>query len=333
MFLIFPLFLTIATARDFSISGFSSGAFLSSQVQFAYSEEVISAGLVGGGLYYCALGTVVGAQTYCSIDPDGFNVQKVYDYIEAQEEEGTIDSTSYLKDSSVFLFSGTKDDVVLPEVVKMAYEVYKNYMDEDQIVTKFDLNIGHTWSTDGLGGSCDASVGDCNYDVAEKILTLAYGELDPKVDMIESNLKTFNQEDYLDSLTQAGMAETGYVYVPTNCIQDASDCEVHISLHGCSMNYGIIGDRFFKYTGLNEWAEANDIIVIYPQTAKDGPSEDDERGCWDMWGYTGADYALKSGVQTKAIYSMAQDPPGTEGDDDSQVTLLFSIWLALLITI
>lgn len=52
-----------------------------------------------------------------------------------------------------------------------------------------------------------------------------------------------------------------------------------------------------------------------------------------MWGYTGEDYALKSGMQPKAIYSMAQDPPGTEGDDDSQATLLLTVWLALFIII
>jgi hypothetical protein len=54
-----------------------------------------------------------------------------------------------------------------------------------------------------------------------------------------------------------------------------------------------------------------------------------------MWGYTGADFALKSGKQMKAIYSMAQDPPKYEedDDDDGQVTLLFSIWLVALIAI
>lgn len=332
MLAVFLLFLSTAMARDFSISGFSSGAFMSAQMHFAYSEEVISAGLVGGGLYYCALGTTAGIG-YCTLNPDGIDEDKIYDYIEAQEEAGTIDSTTNLKESSVLIFSGPKDDVVLPGVLRMAHEVYKKYVDQDQIVTKFNLDVGHTWPTDGLGGSCETVVGDCNYDVAEKILTLAYGELNPKVDMIESNLRTFNQGDYLDSLTEAGMDDTGYVYVPTNCYQGVSDCKVHISLHGCQMNYGYIGDLFVKYTGLNEWAEANDIIVIYPQTARDGPSEDDETGCWDMWGYTGEDYALKSGVQMKALYSMAQDPPGTEEDDDSQATLLFSIWLVLLITI
>jgi len=99
------------------------------------------------------------------------------------------------------------------------------------------------------------------------------------------------------------------------------------------MNYDYIDDLFVRYTGLNEWAEANDIIVIYPQTAKIGPNGVDVEGCWDVWGYTGEDYVLKSGAQTKAIYNIAQDLADTYEDDDSQVTLFFTIWLALLIAI
>jgi poly(3-hydroxybutyrate) depolymerase len=320
---------SIAMARDFSISGFSSGGFMTAQMHFAYSKEVIAAGVVAGGPYYCSLGspeTVV----YCADAPDKVDLKQILAYIQAQDEAGTIDPTSNLKDSPVYIFSGLRDTIVVPGVVQLGYEVYKNYVDLDKIVTKFDLDAAHIWPTDGIGGSCqEDGIGDCKYDAAEQFLSLAYGELNPKVKMVESHIQKFHQGDYADSLTEAGMGKYGYAYVPKSCQKDTSSCRIHISLHGCNNNYDMVGDLFVKNTGVNEWAESNNIVVIYPQTAIDGPSDYDELGCWDMLGYTGADFALKSGKQMKAIYSMAQDPPKYEedDDDDGQVTLLFSTFL------
>jgi poly(3-hydroxybutyrate) depolymerase len=329
------LVVSIVVARDFSISGFSSGAFMTAQMHFAYSKEVIAAGVVAGGPYYCNLGSGENL-LYCTVDPDKIDLKQILAYIQSQDEAGTIDPTSNLKDSPVYIFSGLRDTVVVPDVVKLGYEVYKNYVDQDKIVTKFDIDAAHTWPTDGIGGPCEQDgIMDCKYDAAEQFLSLAYGELNPKVKMVESHIQKFYQGDYVDSLTEAGMGKYGFAYVPKSCQEDTSSCRIHISLHGCSNNYDMVGDLFVKNTGVNEWAESNNIVVIYPQTARNGPSENEEGGCWDFWGYTGSDYALKSGKQMKAIYSMVQDPPKyeEEDDDDSQATLLICIWLVALITI
>ena len=149
--------------------------------------------------------------------------------------------------------------------------------------------------------------------------------------MVDSNLQKFDQGDYADSLFEANMAEIGFVYVPESCQKDASSCRIHIALHGCNDNYDTDGDLYTKHMGFNEWAESNNIVVIYPQTAN---GLDDE-GCWDFWGYTGSDYLLKSGKQMRAIYSMSQDPPkyDEDDDDDSQASLLICLWLVALIAI
>ena len=49
-------------------------------------------------------------------------------------------------------------------------------------------------------------------------------------------------------------------------------------------------------------AEANGVIVLYPQTTKTvlNPNR-----CWDWWGYTGTDYASKLGVQIMTVKAMA----------------------------
>jgi hypothetical protein len=57
---------------------------------------------------------------------------------------------------------------------------------------------------------------------------------------------------------------------------------------------------FIQKSGINEWADGNNIIVLYPQTiASIVPANPD--GCWDWWGYTGPNYALKSAPQMMAV--------------------------------
>jgi hypothetical protein len=53
---------------------------------------------------------------------------------------------------------------------------------------------------------------------------------------------------------------------------------------------------------LNEYADTNHILVIYPQAvgSRAGTSYN-PYGCWDWWGYTGTNYAIKAGVQPSMI--------------------------------
>jgi poly(3-hydroxybutyrate) depolymerase len=81
------------------------------------------------------------------------------------------------------------------------------------------------------------------------------------------------------------MAETGYVYVPDACARQAP-CRVHIALHGCKQYAGLIADHYVRHAGYNEWADANNIIVLYPQTIAGNPLLDpgtpfNPNGCWD----------------------------------------------------
>lgn len=49
-----------------------------------------------------------------------------------------------------------------------------------------------------------------------------------------------------------------------------------------------IGDVFAKHAGYNEVAEANNIIILYPQTALFPPYN--PNGCYDWWGVTSIGY-------------------------------------------
>ena len=72
------------------------------------------------------------------------------------------------------------------------------------------------------------------------------------------------------------------------------------------------GNRYFTTTGYNEIADANDIIVLYPQAqGRDDGHTQNPDGCWDWWGYTSQsakkpDYYSKNAIQIQAIYRMLQ---------------------------
>jgi len=102
---------------------------------------------------------------------------------------------------------------------------------------------------------------NCNYDQSLDILTWIYGTLKPATTQVSTNLLRFDQGKFTASGDSLG--DVGYVYVPTSC-QQGTQCRVHIAFHGCKMTLADIGTEFVTNTGLNEIAEANNFIVLYP---------------------------------------------------------------------
>jgi poly(3-hydroxybutyrate) depolymerase len=109
------------------------------------------------------------------------------------------------------------------------------------------------------------------------------------------------------------MADTGYVYVPARCARGAVPpraCHLHVAFHACEQNDELVGDDFYWDGGYNRWAEANDIVVLYPQTVRwialsaPGEGAGNPAGCWDWWGYTGPAYDTRNGKQMTVIRAM-----------------------------
>jgi len=48
---------------------------------------------------------------------------------------------------------------------------------------------------------------------------------------------------------------------------------------------GVIDDIYVKKTGYLEVAEANDIIVVFPQAIAISEGQVNPGGCWDTWGF------------------------------------------------
>ena len=114
-------------------------------------------------------------------------------------------------------------------------------------------------------------------------------------------LQTFDQDEFVaGNATAWGMAREAYAYVPADCAE-GERCRVHVAFHGCLQYAGNIGDAFYRHAGYNPWADANRIIVLYPEAHS---TFSNQNACWDWWGYDDPNYATKSGRQMAAVRGM-----------------------------
>jgi poly(3-hydroxybutyrate) depolymerase len=66
-----------------------------------------------------------------------------------------------------------------------------------------------------------------------------------------------------------------------------------------------------REAGYNAWADANHLVILYPQTtqwlrplADPAGFTANPKGCWDWWGYSGSAYLTRDGKQMKAVRAM-----------------------------
>src|SRR5262249_55292904 len=120
-----------------------------------------------------------------------------------------------------------------------------------------------------------------------------------------------DQTEFVDGAASHGLDGAGYVYVPDRCAAGAR-CRLHVVFHGCTQNAAAIGTRFVENTGYLRWADANDLLVLFPQTVVDpvdrfpwpSAAGANVEACWDWVGYYGSDFDRRSGVQMAAIARM-----------------------------
>lgn len=288
--------------RRVTVSGISSGGYAAVQTHIALSNTVSGAGIIAGGPYHCAEGSIVHALGRC-ISGEGLDVAHLVESTSAAALEGTIDPVESLADDRVWLFHGKLDPVVNVAVMQGLREFYAAFLPDDEIASVEDIAATHGWPTLGEGISCGEMGADfinaCDYDAAGEMLQQLYGPLNPRTAALEANLQILDQTPiYQDG---SGFAETGYAYLPEYCAGDTAKCRLHIAFHGCRQGKEFVDDRFARMAGLNEWAESNRIIVLYPQVEK---SPFNPQGCWDWWGYTGPDYDRRHGKQIEGIAAL-----------------------------
>ncbi|MCW7537224.1 hypothetical protein OOT46_05085 [Aquabacterium sp. A7-Y] len=288
-------------ASQVGVSGLSSGGYMAVQLHVAYSSTFKrGAGVVAGGPFYCAEGTVLNATGRCMTHSGGIPLSNLVTTTRNWAASGQIDPLENLSGSKVYMFSGLLDSAVRTAVMNDLLTYYKNFVPAANIVYRKDINAEHAFVTEDYGNDCATKaapyISDCNFDLAGQILNHLHGPLNPRNSgQLTGRLIEFDQTAFVNG---HAMANTGWAYVPQSCAA-GTRCKLHVVLHGCLQNTATVGQQYVQNTGYNRWADTNNMVLIYPQTSILATN-----GCWDWWGYDSPDYAKKSGPQMRAIKAM-----------------------------
>lgn len=307
-----------------TVSGLSSGGFMAAQFAVAYSATVAGAGIIAGGPYFCSgqpghfpyIPYLTNALTTC-MNPGESQVAPpvASELLRAANDfarASLIDDTANLKRQRVYLFSGTKDRTVTRPVVEQVSQFYQLAgTPAAQIRFVDNVGAGHAILTDSNADKpCAVTespfINDCDYVQARDILQHLYPDLQPSSGTLTGKVIAFNQRSFIQN-SYSSMNNTGYAYIPKAC--DSESCRVHVVFHGCLQTTQAIGNRFYTSTGYNQVADANKIIVLYPQAEPSPISPYNPKGCWDFWGYTSVNpidpaFYRKSGTQMQAVKGM-----------------------------
>ncbi|MEX0172120.1 fibronectin type III domain-containing protein [Streptomyces sp. LMG1-1-1.1] len=290
------------------VSGLSSGGFMANQMHVAYSDVFKGAGIFSAGPYDCAQNNLNTALYGCM---DTFMARKTPAQLEQLTRDraaaGKVDPVANLAGDKVWLFHGTNDSTVKAPVNDDLATYYRDFGAD--VVYDNTSSSGHAWVSPLGPNSCSSTdspyINNCGGDPVKDMLTHLFGSVAPaSAAALTGKLVTFDQSTYAPggSPSAISMGNEGFAYVPKSCEGGAS-CKLMVTLHGCYQYYGLVGNALMDKGYLNEYADTNNMIVLYPQaTTMTG----NPRGCWDWWGYKSADYAQKSGPQMTAVMNMAK---------------------------
>ena len=327
-----------------SVSGLSSGAFMTVQLHLAHSSSFMGAGVIAGGPFRCAESYRAAAflaedayvqnALYICMNPlvpqTGPNAERLAEVARETADANEIDPIEHLADHRVYIFTGSKDEVVYSDVVQRTRRFYELLgVRPDRIAYHDHVPAGHSIITDNpedspLGANEPPYINHGGFMQSHDILRHIYGALEPPSERLSGRLFRFDQTEFFGGEPRASMSEFGYAYVP-RAVEDGASAHVHIALHGCKQGYNYVnyvngrpdirnvppyGNRYVTTTGYNHIADSNHIIVLYPQAqgTDDGATQNPD-GCWDWWGYTSPDpqqpdYYSRSAIQIRAIHGM-----------------------------
>jgi hypothetical protein len=327
-----------------SVSGLSSGAFMTVQLHLAHSASFSGVGVIAGGPFRCAESyqdaaamaedAYVQGALYICMNPlspqSGPNAKHLAQVARETAKAKEIDAIEHLKNNRIYIFTGSEDSVVYSSVVQKTKEFYELLgVAPEHIQYVSDVPAGHSIITDNAEDSPLSSnrppyINQGGFMQSHDILRHIYGPLKPPSERLSGSLIRFDQTEFFGGQSRASMSHFGYAYVP-RAVQEGAPARVHIALHGCKQGYNYVnyvngrpdlqncppyGNRYITTTGYNHLADSNDIVVLYPQAQgiDDGATQNPD-GCWDWWGYTSAhprkpDYYSRNAIQIKAIHSM-----------------------------
>jgi hypothetical protein len=306
-------------ANKIFVAGISSGGAMAVQMSVAYSRLFKGAAIYAGIPYDCAQGSEATALTTCEEDAPPMDLASLESITRQYAAEGLIDPLRFLQAQHIYLWSGIIDVTVRQASMDL---LKRYYLDMHAQVFRYDndFNAAHGWESPYGPNPCTlesspfvvlchdsdrSGGGDVGvYDSEQVWMSKFLGVLKPKNNgTLSGSVIPFDQNEFAAGGVAAniGMDTTGYAFVPQSCAKQQT-CGLILALHGCNQYHGEIGGAFIDDAGINQWADTNNTVVLYPQTIM---SVANPAGCWDWWGYLNdANYAQKSGPQMRALYLM-----------------------------
>jgi len=296
----------VIDSSTIGVSGFSSGAMMATQMHVAFSKSISGAAPFAGAPYLTGGPDLNG----------GASVEDLYQETLALAEAGLIDPVENMREDQVYIFTGTLDSVVPPELSPKMKSFYSRFMEEDQIELKNDIAAEHGFPSANNGGVCSELVPPnyvnfCNYNGAAEMLKRVFGPISDDATLDEYILRDYDQNEFVQNgdASTIAMDSQGYIFVPSRCENRANPCHLHLHFHGCTQGRENIGDGYIRQSGLLPLAEANNIVMVFPQI-KQNWLQGNPFGCWNFWGYLGDQanyqYATKEGYQLEAVARLVE---------------------------
>lgn len=312
-----------AVLGECSVSGLSSGAFMTVQLHLAHSSLFCGAGVIAGGPYRCAESFrgasplpadawVQNALFICMnpLTPEvGPQPERLLQKARDAAASGQIDPLDGMAKQRLYLFTGTEDQVVNQTVVRATKAFYEGLGIAGPALQFVDWEpAGHAIMTtrledNPLGTNAPPYINRWNYPEMQswRILSHLHGPLKPPAARAAGELLRFDQREFFGDQPRASMSAYGYLYVPPS-VRAGGPCKVHVVLHGCKQGANYVdlvngrpdrandapyGDRYITTTGYNEIADTNGFVILYPQAEGiDNGFVQNPEGCWDWWGYS-----------------------------------------------
>ncbi|MET3135370.1 putative esterase [Oxalobacteraceae bacterium GrIS 1.11] len=128
-----------ASKRNNSISGLSSGAFMTVQLHLAHSASFSGAGIIAGGPFRCAEthqspgmttedACIENSYFICMnplIPQTAPDAQRLAKLAQETARAGMIDDVANLADDKLYIFTGSADEVVCSDVVAKTRDFYE----------------------------------------------------------------------------------------------------------------------------------------------------------------------------------------------------------------
>jgi poly(3-hydroxybutyrate) depolymerase len=292
-----------------AVAGFSSGAVMAQQFHLAFSDKLVGAVLLSGPPYGCAQGSLDLALSRCiKGEPEAPDAAVLAREVQQRAARGELASLDGLAGDRVLALHGKSDTLVATEVARASLGIYEALPQAASMQLRWDGggDFAHVWPTTAAGGDCNATappyIGRCGRDLAQGAMQVLFDAPSQPAATATGELALVGMPALPDG-AGTSLDEAAFLYRPARCT-GGNTCGLLIAFHGCEQERLRIGDAFARDSGFNRWADAHDVVVLYPQ-ARSTYMPLNPKACWDWWGYSGPDYDTRSGRQLRAVAAAA----------------------------